>query len=198
MVIASRLDLTPASSAQTIAVPPMNSAPLTGPLDAPTFRNIAKAADADGRQHPHRDEGEGAGPDRLLRRRRRTPDDLFHRFFGDPGRPGRRSGAGAAAAAAAAAATAATPREQTTRAAGTGFIISKDGFILTNNHVVEDATKIEVVALRRRGRRQLQGEGHRPRSADRQRADSARSTSRTTRCRKRSSATRRRSTPATG
>ena len=43
MVIASRLDLTPASSAQTIAVPPMNSAPLTGPLDAQTFRNIAKA-----------------------------------------------------------------------------------------------------------------------------------------------------------
>ena len=44
MVIASRFDLTPASSAQTIAVPPMNSAPLTGPLDASTFRNIAKAA----------------------------------------------------------------------------------------------------------------------------------------------------------
>src|SRR2546423_14587264 len=43
MVIASRLDLSPASSAQTIAVPPMNSAPLTGPLGADTFRNIAKA-----------------------------------------------------------------------------------------------------------------------------------------------------------
>ena len=28
--------------------------------------------------------------------------------------------------------------------ARTGFIISKDGFILTNNHVVEDATKIQV------------------------------------------------------
>jgi S1-C subfamily serine protease len=47
MVIASRLELTPASSAQTtsaqLAVPPMNSAPLSGPVDAGTFRNIAKA-----------------------------------------------------------------------------------------------------------------------------------------------------------
>src|SRR4029450_6670962 len=39
------------------------------------------------------------------------------------------------------------PREQTTVAAGTGFIISKDGLILTNNHVIEDATKIEVSLL---------------------------------------------------
>ena len=30
MVIASRLDLAPSSSAQTIAAPPMNSAPVTG------------------------------------------------------------------------------------------------------------------------------------------------------------------------
>jgi serine protease Do len=45
MVIASRLDLTPASSAQgtVAAAPPMNSAPLSGPVDASTFRNIAKA-----------------------------------------------------------------------------------------------------------------------------------------------------------
>ena len=46
MVIASRLELTPASSAQTtgaqLAMPPMNSAPLSGPVDAGTFRNIAK------------------------------------------------------------------------------------------------------------------------------------------------------------
>src|SRR3954467_9326726 len=43
MVIASRLDMTPVSSAQTLAVPPMNSAPVTGALDAQTFRNVAKA-----------------------------------------------------------------------------------------------------------------------------------------------------------
>src|ERR1700730_10892201 len=43
MVVASRLDLTPQSSAQTITVPPMNSAPVTGAFDAQTFRNVAKA-----------------------------------------------------------------------------------------------------------------------------------------------------------
>jgi len=42
MVIASRLDLTPASSAQAVSIPPMNSAPLAGAIDAATFRNIAK------------------------------------------------------------------------------------------------------------------------------------------------------------
>src|SRR3954464_8922124 len=43
MVIASRLDLTPTSSAQMVAMPAMNSTPLGGPIDATTFRNIAKA-----------------------------------------------------------------------------------------------------------------------------------------------------------
>lgn len=136
MVIASRLDLTPASSAQAIAMPPMNSAPLNGPIDAQTFRNIAKAmtptvvnirTEMRARTQDLSDFFGGGGG---------TPDDFFNRFFGGPGGRGQQDDQEGGARP--------RPRERTTRAAGTGFIISKDGFILTNNHVVEEATKIQV------------------------------------------------------
>ena len=91
MVIASRLDLAPASSAQTVAVPAINSAPLSGPIDATTFRNIAKLnapavvniqTEVRARnRRPHRlSRGGGGG------------DDLLRRFFGGGGS----AGAGAA------------------------------------------------------------------------------------------------------
>ncbi|MCM3881311.1 MAG: Do family serine endopeptidase [Vicinamibacterales bacterium] len=129
MVIASRLDLTPASSAQTMPIPATNSAPLGGPVDATTFRNIAKLASpmvvsirTESRQRTQ-DLSEFFGAP--------GSDDLLERFFGGGG-PG------------AAPQQRRQPREQTTRAAGSGFIINKEGYILTNNHVVEGATKIEV------------------------------------------------------
>ena len=131
MVIASRLDLTPQSAAQTVAAPPYNSAPITGSITATTFRDVAKAVTpavvnirTESRQRTQDLSdffGGGGG----------GSDDLFDRFFGQGNggqQPQQRQ----------------RPRDQVVQAAGTGFIIDRAGLILTNNHVVEGATKIEV------------------------------------------------------
>jgi serine protease Do len=133
MVIASQWGLPQSSSAQSISLPPMNSAPLSGAIDSSTFRNIAKA------QVPtvvfiqtsanlrNRDTSENQG------------EDLLRRFFGGqipPQGPNR------------------LPRGRqlprgdedgsVAQGTGTGFIIDKTGLILTNNHVVDDADDIRV------------------------------------------------------
>ena len=115
----------------------MNSAPLTGPLTATTFRDIAKTVspavvnirtESRQRQQDLTDFFGGGGGG--------GGDDLFERFFGQPPGQGQGSGGGQGRQQ--------RPRDQVVQAAGTGFIIDKAGFILTNNHVVEGATKIEV------------------------------------------------------
>ncbi len=121
MVIASRFDMAPSSSAQTFAVPAMNSVPLDGAIDAGTFRAIAEQQTAmvvnirtESLQSSQLNDFFGGGG-----------DDLFRRFFGQP--PGGDQ-----------------PRERTVQSAGTGFVIDPSGLILTNNHVVEDATVIQI------------------------------------------------------
>jgi serine protease Do len=138
MVLASRLDLASQSSAQTLAVPAINSAPITGPVTATTFREVAKAVSpavvnirSESLQPAGGDlsdlfGGQGLPPglDRFLPAPRRgqggqEPDD--------DEQPRRRQ-----------------PREELVAGTGTGFIIDKSGLILTNNHVVDGATKIRV------------------------------------------------------
>jgi serine protease Do len=122
MVLASRLDLSPRSEAVTLTPQVGASAPVTGAVDAATFRNIAKAMTPTvvnirtTAKRRAQDLSEFFG----------GQDDPLGRFFGAPQPRGRQ------------------PREEITQAAGTGFVISKDGYILTNNHVVEGATKIEI------------------------------------------------------
>src|SRR6185437_9274222 len=43
-----------------------------------------------------------------------------------------------------------TPSDQPEEASGSGFIVSKDGYILTNNHVVEDADRVKVTLFDKR------------------------------------------------
>ena len=121
MVIASRFDMAPAPSAQTqpFTTPPMNSAPVTGPIDAGTFRQIAQEQTAMVVNIRTESKRSTALNDFF------GGDELSRRFFGQP-TPEQE------------------PRGETVQAAGTGFVIDQAGLILTNNHVVEEASKIEV------------------------------------------------------
>ena len=127
MVIASRFNLAPQSAAQSIQAPVSNSAPISGNLTATTFREIADAQTAmvvtiwtqQQRQQGNMNEFFGG-------------DEFFRRFFGQPPAPDReqREDEGDDV----------TPLAAT----GTGFVIDRPGLILTNNHVIENATSIEI------------------------------------------------------
>ena len=114
MVLASRLGMSPVSFAGSLDIPKTNSSPLTGPMDAGTFRQVAQQA----------------SPTVVSIRTTSTREaGSIEEFFGLNPRNQRRPQ---------------QPAPEMAISAGSGFIIDKAGYILTNNHVVEDATRIEV------------------------------------------------------
>jgi serine protease Do len=123
---------TPMAFAQAADPAPADAAPI---VNLPDFTRLVEAtgpavvnieATSGQRERPSAvDDNEKAGPDEPP-----MPDDMpefFRRFFGQPGMPGQPDR---------------IPRGGISQ--GTGFLISSDGYVLTNHHVVEGADRIVV------------------------------------------------------
>ncbi|MEP7028812.1 MAG: trypsin-like peptidase domain-containing protein, partial [Candidatus Eisenbacteria bacterium] len=126
LALAGTLRVQPDSFAQSTAPTQMVNAALTSaPLsngESPFVAVVERAAPAvvsiDTKRKVGNAGGVANGDD---------SNELFRRFFGDPqGGTGPRG------------------RQMTVPASGSGFLIDKDGRILTNNHVVRDASEITV------------------------------------------------------
>ena len=109
------------AAAATPTAPMPEQARTSPPIGLDTFRDIARAANPG---------IVNINTSKVIKRSRmRDPfrdffgDDMMDRFFGPQG-----SG----------------PERQTQRSLGSGFVVDKEGYILTNRHVIEGADKISV------------------------------------------------------
>ena len=129
MVVAGSVNVTPRSEAQREATPAAR--PRTGGVLLPSFADTAQEAMPSVVSITSTDIVKGNRG-----RRYQNPfgeGDPFEFFFGPPGgggpnRRGQRP----------------DDEEHKEVQGGTGFIISEDGYVVTNNHVIEGADKIEV------------------------------------------------------
>ncbi len=129
MILAGTLDLTRGASAEKAAAPaPAAASGAAGVASLPSFADLAEEVipgvvsvrstdivKADKRRVPFHNFG-GEG----------SPFDYFFRSPNDPRKGGEEE-------------------DHKELSGGTGFIIEADGYILTNNHVVENADKVEVL-----------------------------------------------------
>jgi serine protease Do len=113
------------------AVPQAGFADLVEAVKPAVVSILVEAQDASAPRNVQRGGGQFQFPDL-------PPDHPFHDFFnqfgnGQGGGNGQQGGQGD------------QPAPRRYMAAGSGFLISGDGYIVTNNHVVADATKVTVV-----------------------------------------------------
>jgi serine protease Do len=114
------------AQASTVAVTPEAAPRAAGAaFGLETFRDIARSSNAGVVNISTSKTVKGRSPHDIF------GDDLMERFFGQPA-PDRGNGPQG------------RERRQTQTSLGSGFVVDKDGYILTNRHVIEGADKIQV------------------------------------------------------